>query len=217
MKTILFFCLLCISSQNLNSQKKISGGELISKLEKLNFFNLTDEEDLKSTKLAFKKSYVELNFFEGKMKGETTFFTDNRFHFIDAEELFEIGGLLEYLKQVKTTFDSLNLKLDFKNEKSYQTESYWKHTIELNEVEYIAFEGDFSTKDWDFAYVNFIKMLNSELEKQHSKEKFYPISLGNDGRMALLTRNQFIFVKSIFPNDNEHPKKLNTWIKDNNL
>jgi hypothetical protein len=84
------------------------------------------------------KAFDELNFFEGKLRGETLNFVDNRFYSIDSEELFEIGGLTNYLKIVKPTFEKLGLKLNYSNEKSSQTKEYWKHTIELNGKEYVG-------------------------------------------------------------------------------
>ncbi len=144
-------------------------------------------------------------------------YTDNRFFAVDCETLFETDGLTEYLDKVKSSFEKLGLKLDYANEKSEQTENYWKHTIELNGTEYIAFDGQFTDYDWGIAYLNFIKMLNSELENQNSKNRFYPIKCGNDGEMVLLTFEQFDFAKKHFPNDNEHPKKISEWKNINGL
>ncbi|MNL51498.1 hypothetical protein D3C87_1746010 [compost metagenome] len=56
-------------------------------------------------------------------------------------------------------------------------------------------------------------MLNNELKLQNCEEQFYPISSGNDGRMVLLTNEQFEFVKTNYPNNNEHPKTVLEWKK----
>src|SRR5690606_9181375 len=157
------------------------------------------------------------NFFSGTMRGKTTDYTDNRFFAVDCETLFETGGLIEYLDEVKPSFEKLGLKLNYANEKSEQTESYWKHTIELNGNEYIAFEGLFSEYDWKIAYLNFIKMLNLELENQNSQNRFFPIKCDNDGEMVLLTFKQFDFIKKHYPNDNEHPKELSEWKNINGI
>jgi len=58
-------------------------------------------------------------------------------------------------------------------------------------------------------------MLNDQLRLQKSNEQFYPISSGNDGRMVLLTPKQFEFVKANYPKDNEHPKEINDWKRNN--
>ncbi len=197
--------------------EKLSGKEIIAQLEKLDFFNLTDSSELEKVKIGFEKSYMNLNFFQGPMRGETLNFMDNRYHWIDCEALFEIGGLTEYLTSVKPTFEKLGLKLNFTNEKSEQNQNKWKHTIELNGIEYVAFDGAFSNLDWGISYVNFIKMLNAELENQHSKNRFYPIMCDNGGAIVLLTFKQFDFVKKHYPNNNEHPKKLWEWKSVNGL
>jgi len=178
------------------AKTKLTGKQIIEELEKLNFFNLTEKKDLKEAKAEFEKSYNELNFFEGKMKGESLIFTDNRFYFIDTETLFEGGGLIQYLETVKKSFDKLNLKLEFSDEFNNQTERHWTHKIKLNGKEYVAYDNDFGDNDWGISFINFIEMLNDQLKIQKSNERFYPISSGNDGRMVLLTKEQFEFVKT---------------------
>jgi hypothetical protein len=200
-----------------NIKSKLNGKQIVHELEKLNFFNLTDKAELNAEKIELEKAFDELNFFEGKLRGETLNFVDNRFYSIDSEELFEIGGLTNYLKIVKPTFEKLGLKLNYSNEKSSQTKEYWKHTIELNGKEYVAFDNNFGELDWGIAYVKFIEMLNAELEAQKSDERFYPISAQNDGRLVLLTKKQFEFVKENYPNDNEHPKPLEDWKNENGI
>jgi hypothetical protein len=225
-KTLLLLCFLFLScnskSQNNITKKetekhiattktKLTGNQIIEELEKLNFFNLTEKEDLKETKAEFEKSYNELNFFEGKMKDESLIFTDNRFYFIDTETLFEGGGLIQYLEIVKKSFNKLNLKLEISDEFENQTEKHWTHKIKLNGKEYIAFDNDWGDNDWGISYINFIEMLNNQLKTQKSNERFYPISSGNDGRIVLLTKDQFEFVKNNYPKDKEHPQEINDW------
>lgn len=198
-------------------QKKLSGKEVVEELEKLGYFNLTNESELDSVKADFQKTYTDLNFFQGPMRGNTLNFMDNRYQWVDCEVLFEIGGLTEYLKQVKPTFEKLGLELIFENEQSEQDQNGWKHTIELNGIEYTAFDGQFSHLDWGIAYVNFIEMLNAELRRQNSDEQFYPINCGNDGMFVLLTLKQLDFVNRNYPIDDEHPVTMSNWKKRNGL
>ena len=209
----LFFC----KGFKVGNKKKLNGKQIVEELEKINFFNLTSKSELNAEKLEIENSYNELNFFEGKSREESLEFLDNRFYSIDSEELFFFFFLTEYLKIVKPSFEKLGLKLNFSNEKSSQTKEYWKHTIELNGKEYVAFDNNFGELDWGIAYVKFIEMLNAELEAQKSDERFYPISAQNDGRLVLLTKNQFEFVKENYPNDNEHPKILEDWKNENGI
>src|SRR5690606_28673717 len=114
------------------------------------------------------ESKDNLNYFSGAMRGETVDFTDNRFFWIDCEELFEVGGLKIYLEKVKPTFKKLGLEFEYENEKSEQNGDSWNHTIEINGKQYTAFDGEFSEADWEIAYINFIEMLNDQLELQNS-------------------------------------------------
>jgi len=227
---LLFIGLLSCNSQkkeqidNVQSEKtkskivkKLSGKEIVAELDKLQFFNLTDESELGTVKKEFAESKDKWDFFSGTMRGETTDYTDNRFFAVDCETLFETDGLTEYINKVKFSFDKLGLKLNYTNEKSEQTENYWKHTIELNGTEYTAFEGAFTDYDWGITYANFITMLNEELKVQKSDNRFYPIKCDNGGEMVLLTFKQFDFTKKHFTNDNEHPKKLSEWKNINGL
>ncbi|KAF2339666.1 hypothetical protein [Flavobacterium nitrogenifigens] len=189
---------------------KLTGKEIVQELNRLNFFNLTDKNDLKITRNEFEKSYDKLNFFEGQMREDLSF-TDNRFYFIDSETLFEGEGLIQYLETVQVLFDKINLKLVISEEFESQTEKHLLHKIKLNGKEYIAFDNDFGNYDWTIAYLYFVEMLNDQLKIQGSDEQFYPISSGNDGKIVLLTRDQFHFVKKHYPNDKEHPKEIAEW------
>jgi hypothetical protein len=229
---ILLFCFLIFScnskgqnevnKQNVenNTEKtrpKLTGKQIVAELEKLGFFSLTEKIEINDSKEEIEKSYNELNFFEGKMRGESLIFTDNRFYFIDCETLFEGGGLTQYLEKVKVTFDKLNLKLHFSDELNNQTEKHWTHKIKLNGKAYTAYDNDFGENDWGIAFVNFIEMLNDQLKLQKSNERFYPISSGKDGKMVLLNKEQFDFVRANYPNDKEHPQELLEWKVGNGL
>ncbi|XLS30094.1 hypothetical protein ACJD0Z_04535 [Flavobacteriaceae bacterium M23B6Z8] len=207
--------------RNENPDKKIaerlSSQEIIERLEQLNYFSLTDSSDLEVVKTHFEKNYKDFNFFQGPLREGTLRFMDNRYYWVDCEELFEIDGLTEYLSHVKTTFEKLGLELEFGNEKDELNQNNWKHTIELNGIEYDAFEGEFSELDWEIAYVNFIEMLNAELRRQHSEEQFYPVNCGNSGGFVLLTPKQLVFINENYPIDDQHPTIMSSWKSINGL
>ena len=117
----------------------------------------------------------------------------------------------------KWTFEKLGLELEFANERSKQDQNSWKHTIELNGNEYIAFEGQFSDLDWAIAYVNFIEMLNAELRRQNSVEQFLPVNSKNDGMFVLLSPEQLEFILRIYSVKNENPTTMDTWKSLNGL
>lgn len=197
-----------------SNQDKINGDTLIHLFTQTDFFNLTDSEYLDSARDYLKDYYESYDYFGGYTYPDSLRYVDYRFYFIDSEELFELGGLTEYLDLVKPTFDKLGLKLEYKNEQNISDEYHWKHTIEVNNKEYIAFDGKLESFDlWDKAYLNFIELLNDQLVLQGSNELFYPIRSDNDGMIVMLTKNQFDIVKKYYPNDNEHPKKIDNWVE----
>ena len=65
-------------------QEKLSGKEIVAELEKLGYFNLTNQSELDTVKADFQKAYTDLNFFQGPMRGETLNFMDNRYHWVDC-------------------------------------------------------------------------------------------------------------------------------------
>ena len=210
--SFLFFFIAFIMITSSLAQSASSGKKVIEELEKNGFFKLTNTNDIEASKKELIDSYNNFKFFEGKATDNLEF-TDNRFYFIDCEALYEVGGLETYLKLVKTSFDKLNLKLEFSNEK--MTDAFngkgWHHSIDINGKTYVAFDGKFSYKDWDIAFINFIQMLNDQLQLQGSDEQFYPISSDNDGRMVLLTPKLYQIVQKYYPQDDEHPMELKTW------
>jgi hypothetical protein len=190
-----------------------SGKEVVTELEQHGFFRLMDASEVEAAKNNLIELYHRLKVFDGTLKDDVLEYTDNRFYAIDAEELFEIGGLEIYLKLAKTSFDKLNLKLEFANEQSIDTYEGkgWYHSIDINGKTYVAFDGKFGYKSWERAYINFIVMLNDQLRLQGSKEQFYPIICDNDGRMVLLTKKLFEIVQKYYPKDNQHPMELEQW------
>jgi hypothetical protein len=195
----------------------MTGAEVVSKLNELGFFSLTDSIYLDSAKKSYEESYNDRHYLGGELISETIQFSDNRFYFVDGEALFEIGGLTEYLDIVKVSFDKLNLKLEYSDEISDHEGNFWNHTIKLNGKEYIAFRGEFSYKDWGIALANFVKMLNDQLEIQQSDERFYPINGGNDGQVVLLSKQQFEFIRTVYPNNDDHPQTLEEWQEKNQI
>lgn len=185
---------------------------VVGQLIKAGFFDITDPAYLDSARQYLINAYKNQDYFDSYTYPDSIRYVDYRFYFVDAEELFKVGGLTEYLDLVKPTFERSGLKLKYANEKNMEKDNYWKHTIELNGKEYIAFEGSLDKKgQWDIAYINFIEMLNDQLKLQGSNEQFYPVRSGNDGIMVMLTPGQFDIVKKYYPNDKDRPKTVADW------
>ena len=192
----------------------ISGQDYITQLVNLNYFDLTDSSEVDSAQLAYRQAYETAQFLQGKLHDEDLIFTDNRYFWVDCEELFERGGLKTYLDHVKPTFERLGIPFQVANEISSGDTKTWDHTIELNGTQYVAFQGTFTDTDWSIAYINFIEMLNAELQRHHSEERFYPIRCGNDGSFVLLSPQQFQFLDRVLPKDGENPVTIATFKLD---
>jgi len=225
---IAFFLVVACNSKSRNSPTEekvetsmpipVKGFEVISKLASLRFFSLTPKEELDGLKNKMIENYDKRKFFNGVTFNDSLRFVDHRFYFVDCEELFESGGLIYYLNEVKPTFDKLGIVIDFQNEVSQIEGDYWKHTIEINDVEYLAYDGAMEGQNaWGVSFVNFVAMLNDVLMQNDTQERVYPISCGNDGKIVFLTTDMFKFVKTVYPVSEEHPEKLYSWKQLNGL
>lgn len=219
---LLFLLSMMVSCESYQCQSPLApppltGQEIVQQLDSLHFFDLTSPAELATTKQAFVQSKEELNYFGGMLRGESLVYTDGHFFALDAEYLFEVGGLIYYLEQVKPSFEKLGLALVYKQEKNVPSSLDWNHTIDLNGTTYTVFEGNFSDKDWVIAYSNFISMLNEQLALQGSAYQFYPIKADNDGAMVLLTPAQFQVVQANYPKDGEHPRSWESWREEHGL
>ncbi|WP_210521682.1 hypothetical protein [Hymenobacter terricola] len=115
----------------------------------------------------------------------------------DAEDLFEVGGLVDKLQEIKPTFDKMGVPLVWADDSFAEDGS--QHTIVLNGKLYTAFSGDPETPDaWGQATRNFIAMLNEQLARHHSPERVYPMLGGNEGYIIFLTTPLYQFINANF-------------------
>jgi hypothetical protein len=199
-----------------NSTDKITGKTVIEELEVADFFKITDKSRLSEVKNYMISSFEKNQYFGGLTYEDSIIFIDHRFYFIDQEELFEIGGLVKYLNEIKRTFNLLNLKLEISNEDNHEetfSNNFWEHTVELNKKKYTAFKGDMDENSWGIAMLNFAKMINNELSFQKSKEQVYLIYEGNGGMLVFLTPEIFEIVKKYYPDDSNRPMIIEAWKK----
>jgi len=204
------------------SKNKTDGINVINELNDVGFFNITDTIMLEKVKQEMILSYEKYNYFGSLTKEESLEYFDNRFFSVDQEELFELGGLTKNLEKVKKTFNLLGLKLNYSNENnneaSFNSESnHWKHTIELNNKEYIAFDGEMDENSWATATINFTNMLNDQLALQGSEEQVYIIYSGNDGMLVFLTPEMFKIVEKYYPDDYNRPMSSEKWKEYNKI
>ncbi|PXV68923.1 hypothetical protein CLV62_101189 [Dysgonomonas alginatilytica] len=209
----------CYSQYNrdeIRNPENKEGRFIIEELDRAGFFNITDLVELDRAKLEMIQSYDKLRYFGARFYDNSLLSVDNRFYNIDTEDLFEPGGLIQYLNHVENTFSRLNLIFEYGCEVEYEelqkkNPDYWKHTIKINEKEYVAFEGKIDEKSWGIAFINFANMLNDQLKLQGSKEQVYLIYECNDGQIVFLTDEMYNLVKKYYPNDRDRPRSVEEW------
>jgi hypothetical protein len=199
---------------------KIKGEEFVTKLDSLGYFRYTRTEQvdsLKNTMLKTFNSFPVLTTINSEISPYLPI--DYRLYNCDGETLFEVGGLAEYLDELKHTFTVRGLKLEYSNEKSKEKGDFWDHRITINGKEYSAFKGTMNTINvWGIATANFVKMLNDQLELQRSDDRVYPISGGNQGELVFLSKQQYEFISIVCTRNNEgRPLELNEWKQWNNI
>jgi hypothetical protein len=127
----------------------------------------------------------------------------------DGEDLFEYGGVVEKLKDIKPTFDKLKIPLKWKDD--WYSEDGRQHTINLNDKKYIAFKGEPNDMQaWGLATKYFIEMINDQLSIHGTDERLFPIMAGNEGRAIFLTKSQYEFIRRYFDKE-ESPLEVPEW------
>jgi hypothetical protein len=188
----------------------ITGQMVVDSLETLGYFKFTDSVNLTALKKDISETYDQYKIL-------TTINAEKpphdpycrRFYFCDHETLFEAGGVVEYLKEVKPTFDQLRIPLKWSND--YFSDDATEHTIVVNGKKYIAFKGNpHDGQVWAWAARNFVEMLNDQLQLHGSGERVYLIMGGNDGRIVFLTKKQYDFINRHF-DQKEAPKEVTLW------
>ncbi|MBL1281607.1 MAG: hypothetical protein COA33_015125 [Fluviicola sp.] len=207
----------CGNLKENSKARKYPSSKIIQSLDSLGYFNLTPNEELDSLKSDIIKTYESSGLFEGKRFYDSIRYVDFRFYWLDSEKLFEGGGLISYLHEIKPTFDKLNLNLDFKSDSTQMNKSKFVHTIVINECTYYAFNEEINYSSWGIATYNFAKIINDVFEKQNSNERVYLISGGNDGRMVILTDEIYSYLKSVYQIDDEFPLKIDEWADKNQV
>lgn len=183
----------------------LNGKQIVEELVKLNYFDLTDQEDIEEEKEYLEVMYDKYKILEGKRKNNSLEFMNYRFISIDSESIEEEGGFGLLLDSAENIFEKIGLNIDITNEVYDYNDKSVKFTLDVNGRNYVALDKDVS------GLVGFVNIINSELILQNIDAQFYPVEEGEDGKIVLLTFAQFEFVKSQFPNIVGNPKTLEDW------
>lgn len=188
----------------------ITGQNFVDSLTELGYFKYTDAKNLGT----LKKEVA--NIFD-KVKVLATISYEKppfqpfcyRLYGCDGETLFELGGVEDYLKDIKPTFDKLNIPLQWKDD--HFSNDATEHSIVINNKKYFPFKGDPNDlRAWGMATKNFVEIINDQLTIHNSDERVYPILFNNDGHIIFLTNKQYHFV-SQYLDKTERPMEINLW------
>jgi hypothetical protein len=169
------------------------GTHFIDKIAQLGYFQFTATEKLESLKTELKtgyEQYGELATIEINNQPVC-----NRLFSADAEYLFEEGGIFDMVTNLKPAFEIRKLSLDINDHFEHYQKNIANQWIIVNHRKYYIYdELDGTYANWELATIKLVSLLNQELTLQKSDEQFYCISGGNDGRIILLTSEQFNFL-----------------------
>jgi len=188
----------------------ISGQSFVDTLTELGYFKYTDTKNLDTLKKeiasVFESAKVLTTAYIVKPPFQPFCY---RLYSCDGETLFELGGVEDYLKDIKPTFDKLHIPLEWKDE--HFSEDATEHSIVINDKKYFPFKGDPNDlRAWGIATKNFVEILNDQLTIHDSDERVYPILFNNDGHIIFLNDKQYDFV-SQYLDKTERPMEINLW------
>jgi hypothetical protein len=205
---------MALAGDEQDNSPALTGQMVVDTLESLDYFKFTEPGQLDLLKKEIRETYDQhkalatINSLKPPLEPWC-----RRLYFCDGEILFELGGLVEYLTDVTSTFEKLGIPLAWSDE--YFSRDAREHTIVVNGKKYIAFKGDpRHSSAWSRATKLFVELLNDQLLLHHSDERVYPILGGNEGRIVFLTQPQYDFIYRHF-DKRERPKLLSLWWKEN--
>lgn len=138
---------------------------------------------------------------------------DHRIFGCDGEELYQRGGMVEKLTELKPSFErrGLRLQVDTVHE---EVDRAGRLTLILvvNGRRHNVFERhDGGLTSWGDGAYRFGKLLNAELAAQNTSERVYLASGGNDGVLYLLTPEQFAWLDRVHRTLAEKPLGVEEW------
>lgn len=188
----------------------ITGQSFVDTLTELTYFKYTDAQNLDTLKKEIASVFDQHKVLTTLSYEKPPFQSFcRRLYSCDGETLFELGGVEDYLKDIKPTFDKLNIPLVWKDDHFSQDGT--EHSIVINDKKYFPFKGDPNDlRAWGIATKNFVEIINDQLTIHNSDERVYPILFNNDGHIIFLTDNQYHFV-SKYLDKTERPMEIDLW------
>ena len=187
----------------------------VARIDELGYFKYTDSSNVEKLKRIALKDFdteSELFWSEDEETGQTI---DYRNYACDGEDVYEEGGILNLLTELKPTFEKMNFKCDIQHFKEGWDEKNKcvNSRITINGTEYIIFNCFSTGFGWGDAPMRIAEIINKELEKQGIDEQIYLISGGNEGRLVFLSKELYNYLYSICEDPEWKPLEINEWAK----
>lgn len=192
--------------------------KFVKQLDELGYFKYADISDLDSLKATFVKDFDPKAELTSIWDDKTHLPKDFRYYFCDGEEVYEQGGIVGLLKDLNPVFDKMNFKCEITNHfEEWDEKNKWlNHKITINGTEYIIFK-NFKDYGWGEAPFRIAQILNKELTKQNIDEQIYLVNGGNDGRLAILSKEQYELIYKTYKDKNWKPLDIYEWAITNQL
>ena len=189
--------------------------KFVKQLEELGYFKYADKADVDSLKANFINDFDPQAELTSIWDDKTHLPKDFRYYFCDGENIYEQGGIIELLKDLKPVFDKMKFKCETSNHfEEWDDKNKWlNHKITINGTEYVIFK-NFKAHGWGEAPFRIAQILNGELKKQNLDEQIYLVNGGNDGRLALLTSEQYKLISAIYKDRKWKPLEIDEWAKE---
>lgn len=192
--------------------------KFVKQLDEIGYFKYSDSSDIESLKANFIKEFDQNGELISIWDDNTSLPKDYRYYFCDGETVYEQGGIINLLNDLKPVFEKMEFNCDISNHfEEWDKKNKWlNHKITINGTEYIIFK-NFTDYGWGEASFRIAQIMNIELKKQNIDEQIYLVNGGNDGRLALLTNAQFQLIYKIYKDENWKPLEINEWAKVSKL
>ena len=163
-------------------------------LERSEYFEFTEKENLRELKMSIQSGYDKYRTFNITSDSNRNP-TCSRAFFCDSETVFEGFGFREQLNKMSEGIEKVCNYNDLINQ---IPESY---DYEAN-----------PNGDWFNGVADFTKRVNHYLVQNKFDYKFYPAYGGNEGSMYILNEFQYLLLNKAIKDEHTRPMELDEWI-----
>ena len=164
------------------------------KLKELGYFKYADSDDV-----------IEEIFKDYQGDGRINFPWNglNRTFGIDAESIYEAGGLESHVKGLVDLFEKYGIQLNIgecKEEFDQESSTYIKREIMINGKIYETP----NVQEWGSAFNSGFKLTNQLLEENNFEGKVYGLFMDESSTLIILNKEQFEYLQNLIPEGNDY-------------